>query len=74
MTGKSVTYVDLDGSGLRQTLRGSGVLDAAADFAVALSAATARGDLDTDPAALTSLIGHPRTPLDDAIKAAVSLG
>jgi NAD(P)H dehydrogenase (quinone) len=54
-----------------EILTSIGLDEGTAAFVAALDEATARGDLDTDPATLTKLIGRPSTALIDVVRAAL---
>jgi NAD(P)H dehydrogenase (quinone) len=69
-TGTPVTYTDLSVDDYAARLIQTGLDDASARFVAALDASIANGDLQTTSRDLEQLLGHPVTPLVDAVRAA----
>lgn len=67
LLGRSVVYRDLTSEEHRKALEEAGMADAA-DFAVGLDADTKAGQLFTESQDLQRLLGHPSTPLIDALR------
>jgi NAD(P)H dehydrogenase (quinone) len=70
VTGTPVTYTDLSVDDYAARLIQTGLDDASARFVAALDASIANGDLQTTSRDLEQLLGHPVTPLVDAVRAA----
>lgn len=70
VTGTTVVVKDVSVAQYVEILEGEGLDPGTAAFVAALDEATARGDLDTDPADLARLVGRPLTPLIDVVRAA----
>jgi NAD(P)H dehydrogenase (quinone) len=70
VTGTPVTYTDLTVDGYAARLEQADLDEASARFVAALDASIANGDLDTTSRDLEQLLGHPVTPLADAVRAA----
>jgi NAD(P)H dehydrogenase (quinone) len=69
VTGTNVASHDVSAPELQAALEATGIPAATAAFVSALDQATARGELDTDPAALSELIRRPTTTLETALRA-----
>jgi NAD(P)H dehydrogenase (quinone) len=70
VTGTSVAYRDLPVEEYAASLQANGLDGSSAQFAAALDASIAHGDLQTDSQDLTLLLGRPPTPLTDIVRAA----
>jgi NAD(P)H dehydrogenase (quinone) len=70
--GTPVTYTDLSVDDYAARLEQTGLDEASARFVAALDASIANGDLETDSRDLEQLLGHPVTPLVDAVRAAAA--
>lgn len=71
-TGKELPYVDLPEEAYRQALVEAGVPEVMAGVLANADTALAHGDLEVDPATLTTLIGRAPTSLGDAVRAALA--
>jgi NAD(P)H dehydrogenase (quinone) len=72
VTGTPVTYTDLPVDDYASRLEQTGLDEASARFVAALDASIANGDLKTTSRDLEQLLGHPVTPIVDAVRAARS--
>jgi NAD(P)H dehydrogenase (quinone) len=73
-TGKTVGYRNMSEAEYRAALLGMGLPDAMATMLAETSAGTAKGALEDHGRVLSRLIGHPTTPLADAVAAVVQRG
>ena len=73
-TGKTVTYTSVPKATYAQILASSGLPQVYADTFAGIDALVPTGILTTDSKALSTLIGHPTTPLAAAITAALASG
>ena len=70
-TGKAVSYRNMSEADYRAALLGMGLPDDVAAMLAETSARTAKGALEDHGHALSRLIGHPTTPLADAVATVV---
>jgi NAD(P)H dehydrogenase (quinone) len=68
-----VTYRDLPLEEYASSLQRTGLDEATAHLVAALDASIARGDLETSSQDLAQLLGHPATPLTEAVGAALDV-
>ncbi|UMY18879.1 SDR family oxidoreductase [Methylobacterium organophilum] len=71
LSGKPVAYRDLPEAEFKAALLGAGLPDFVASLLADSDAAAAKGALDDDGHALSTLIGRPTTPFADTIAAAL---
>lgn len=72
-SGRPVTLQEVSSDEHRRVLSAAGLPDAAVDFLVSTDDAIAHGELEDDrPGTLSSLIGHPTTPIGDLVAAWVA--
>ena len=71
-TGKPVTYKDMPQAEYARTLTGFGLPESLAGAIADADAGASRGELDTRSHDLSKLIGHPTTPLPQAVSAALA--
>lgn len=70
-TGKTIVYKDLGEAGYKEALLGFGLPEPIAAMLADSDAGAARGGLFDASGTLAKLIGHPTTPLADAVKTAL---
>ena len=72
MSGKPVAYVNMSEDEYRGALEGIGLPGPLADLLANSSAKAAGGALFNEGHALSTLIGHPTTPMIETVKQAVA--
>jgi NAD(P)H dehydrogenase (quinone) len=68
--GRPVEFVSVDSAEHRAALIGAGLDEQTADLLTGMDASIAEGALDGPSHVLSSVIGHPTTPLEDTLRAA----
>ena len=71
VAGREVVHRPVTAEEHAEILRAAGLDDGLIGFVTSVDAGIATGDLDSDDAALATLIGRPTTPFVDALRAAV---
>ena len=72
VSGKSVNYVNLSEADLIQGMVGAGLPEFLAKLLASTDAAVEGGALFDDSKTLSNIIGHPTSPLEDTVRAALS--
>lgn len=72
LSGKPVAYVNLPEADLTQGMVGAGLPEFLAKLLASTDAAVEGGALFDDSKTLSKIIGHPTTPLEDTVRAALS--
>ena len=68
-TGKEIPYKNLPEAEYSQALKSFGLPEAYADGIASWDVSASKGDLYDDSKTLSSLLGHPTTPLSESVKA-----